>query len=34
LVNSRETENTTTSDKKTSTECWATIELAGKDLHN
>ena len=34
LVNSRETENTTTSDKKTSFECWATIELAGKDLHN
>lgn len=34
LVNSRETENTTTSDKKTSIECWATIELAGKDLHN
>lgn len=34
LVNSRETENTTTSDKKTSFECWSTIELAGKDLHN
>lgn len=34
LINSKETENTTTSDKKTSTECWATIELAGKDLHN
>ena len=34
LVNSRETENNTTSDKKTSFECWATIELAGKDLHN
>ena len=34
LVNSKEAENTTTSDKKTSFECWATIELAGKDLHN
>lgn len=34
LVNSNEVNDTTASDPKTSTECWATIEAAGTALHN
>lgn len=34
LVNSAEANDTTTSDKKTSTECWATIAAAATALHN
>ena len=33
LVNSAEASGTTTTDKKTSTECWKTIAEAGTDLH-
>ena len=34
LVSSNEVNDTTTSDKKTSTECYATIETAATTLHN
>lgn len=34
LVNSKEVDGTTASDKKTSSECWATIETAATELHN
>ena len=34
LVDSTEANDTTTSDKKTSTECWATIAAAATALHN
>ena len=33
LVNSSEASNTTTTDKLTSTECWASIEVAAEELH-
>lgn len=33
LVNSSEVNNTTTTDKLTSTECWTSIEVAAEDLH-
>ena len=33
LVNSSEVNNTTTTDKLTSTECWASIEVAAEELH-
>lgn len=33
LTNSSEVNNTTTSDKKTSTECWKTISEAATELH-
>lgn len=33
LVNSSEVGNTTTTDKLTSTECWASIEVAAEELH-
>jgi len=34
LVNSKEADNTTSSDSKTSTECYANIAAAGTKLHN
>lgn len=33
LVNSSEVNNTTTTDKLTSTECWTSIEVAAEELH-
>lgn len=33
LVNSSEVNNTTATDKLTSTECWASIEVAAEELH-
>lgn len=33
LVNSSEDNNTTTTDKLTSTECWTSIEVAAEELH-
>lgn len=33
LVNSSEANNTTTTDKLTSTECWTSIEVAAEELH-
>jgi hypothetical protein len=33
LVNSLEVNNTTTTDKLTSTECWTSIEVAAEELH-
>lgn len=33
LVNSVEVNNTTTTDKLTSTECWTSIEVAAEELH-
>lgn len=34
LINSTENNNTTSSNKNGSTECWATIETAATELHN